>query len=100
MAITIRNKETEELIRKIGRRTGEGPSAVVFRLVQNEVNQAHRSSVPEEEVQRRIAEMHALRDRYTHPDDPKLTWAEIEREMDSIFGDDLDLPPKDTSKAS
>ncbi len=34
MAITIRNQKTEELIRKIGRRTGEGPSAVVRRLAE------------------------------------------------------------------
>lgn len=33
MAITLRNKAVEERIRAIGRRTGEGPSAVIARLV-------------------------------------------------------------------
>ena len=29
MAITIRNKETEAMIRRLGKRRNEGPSAVV-----------------------------------------------------------------------
>ena len=53
VAITIRNQKTEELIRKIGRRTGEGPSAVVRRLAEREVG-AQDNAVPEEEVRRRM----------------------------------------------
>ena len=49
MAITIRNQKTEELIREIGRRTGEGPSAVVRRLVEREAD-GQDSAVPEDEV--------------------------------------------------
>ena len=34
MAITIRNKETERMIREIGRRYGEGPSQTIRRLAE------------------------------------------------------------------
>ena len=88
MAITIRNKETEELIRKIGRRTGEGPSAVVARLVKAEASGRNDQAVPEEEVRRRLALFEELSKQYPYTG-PKLTWAQIEEEMDSIFGDDL-----------
>jgi hypothetical protein len=88
VAITIRNQKTEELIRKIGRRTGEGPSAVVRRLVEREAKSEDPQEVSEAEVQRRIALFDELRKKY--PDTgPKMTWAEIEEEMDSIFGEDL-----------
>lgn len=87
MAITIRNKETEELIRRIGQRTGEGPSAVVRRLAHNAVGQSE-TSVPETEVQRRLARFEKLRKEYPPPENP-VSWAEIQEEMDSIFGDDL-----------
>ena len=88
MAITIRNKATEELIRQIGRRTGEGPSAIVRRLAQAEIK--GEQTVPPDVVQRRIARIRALRAEHKHPDDPKLTWEEAEREMDAIFGDEDD----------
>ena len=87
MAITIRNKETEELIRRIGRRTGEGPSAVVARLAKQEVS-GNDDKVPEEEVQRRLRRFEELAEKYP-PSGPKMTWEEVEREMDSIFGDEL-----------
>jgi hypothetical protein len=91
MAITIRNKTTEELIRKIGRRTGEGPSAVVRRLAEREAGtHATASPVPAEIVKRRMRELEESRLRYRHPDDPKLTWTEIEEEMDAIFGEDFE----------
>jgi len=88
MAITIRNKTTEELIRKIGRRTGEGPSAVVRRLAEREAGiKEGKEPVAPEVVNRRMRELEESRLRHTYPDDPKLSWAEIEEEMDSIFGD-------------
>ncbi len=88
MAITIRNKTTEELIRKIGRRTGEGPSAVVRRLAEREAGiKEGKEAVSPELVKRRMRELEESRLRHTYPDDPKLSWAEIEKEMDSIFGD-------------
>jgi hypothetical protein len=88
MAITIRNKQTEELIRKIGRRTGEGPSAVIARLVKAEASGRNDQKVPEEEVRRRLALFEELSKKYPHTG-PALTWTQIEEEMDSIFGDDL-----------
>lgn len=89
MAITIRNKTTEELIRKIGRRTGEGPSAVIRRLAENENSKDAVAPVPDEEVQRRMAVFDELARKYP-PSGPKMTWAEVEKEMDSIFGPELD----------
>lgn len=88
MAITIRNKTTEELIREIGRRTGEGPSAVVRRLVTAEAAGRKDRAVPAEEVERRLAYFEELRRKYPPPDDG-VTWSEIEEETGSIFGDDL-----------
>ena len=89
MAITIRNKETEELIRKIGRRTGEGPSAVVRRLAVAEAG-SMEGAPSQKEIARRMTRIEELRKQYSRPDDPNLTWEEIEEEMDSIFGDELD----------
>jgi hypothetical protein len=93
MAITIRNKETEELIRRIGRRTGEGPSAVIRRLAENE--NARGGSVPPEEVARRMRVFEELREKYPPPEE-KMTWAEVEREMDAIF-DYLEEDPRSSS---
>lgn len=90
MAITIRNKATEELIRTISRRTGEGPSAVVRRLAEAEVMDQRKQKVPEEEVQRRLQFMRELREKYPPPY-PKPTWEEIERDMDALY-DYLDEP--------
>lgn len=84
MAITIRNKATEEMIRKIGRRTGEGPSAVIRRLVERETA-GEEGAVPEEEVRRRVAVFEELARKYPPPD-PKPTWEEIERETDALYG--------------
>jgi hypothetical protein len=93
VAITIRNQKTEELIRRIGRRTGEGPSAVVRRLAEREASiNDNAKPVPPEIVKMRMQRLEELRLKHTHPDDPKLSWDEIEQEMDSIFGDELDFP--------
>lgn len=97
MAITIRNKTTEELIRKIGRRTGEGPSAVVRRLAEREASD-HKKPVPEEEVQRRLQFMRELHEKYPPPD-PKPSWEEIERDMDALY-DYLDEPDDQNAKGS
>lgn len=88
MAITIRNKATEELIRQIGRRTGEEPSAIIERLVAQEAGPTRDQKVPEEEVRRRMQRFEELRRQFPTPANPP-TWAEIVEEMDSIFGDDL-----------
>lgn len=95
MAITIRNKATENLIRKIGSRTGEGPTAVIRRLAEKEEGR-NLPGVPEAEVQRRIAEFEAIARKFPPPD-PKPSWAEIEREMDEIFDDAPDEGRKSRS---
>ena len=82
VAITIRNKETEAIIRRLGKRRNEGPSAVVARLAKEAV--AREGQVSEEEYQRRMKawdEVMAL----APPRDPNLTWDEVEREMQSLF---------------
>jgi hypothetical protein len=84
MAITIRNKETEELIRKIGRRTGEGPSAVVARLVKAEASGGNDRKVPEDEVRRRMQRFAELAEKYPPPD-PRPSPEAIEREVDSFY---------------
>lgn len=111
MTITIRNPRVEALIREISDRTGEDAGAVVTRAVENlsaqESDQAPRDgskmntdlavgtqatrAVPEEEVRRRLAVFEDLAHRYP-PSDQKLTWEEVEREMDSLF-DYLDEEP-------
>lgn len=79
MAITIRNKQTEELIRRIGRRTGEGPSAVVARAVKA-LSQGS-DMVSADEKRRKFESLMKL----APPRDPRLTWKDIESDMDSIF---------------
>ena len=83
MAITIRNKTTEELIRKIGRRTGEGPSAVISRLVAREAA-GENDTVPPEEVKRRMARFEELAELYP-PRGPAPTWPEVEREIEGLY---------------
>lgn len=84
VAITIRNKETEDLIRRIGRRTGEEPDAVITRLVASEAKSDMVGEVSREEYERRMKVFEELREKYPPPE-PKMTWAEVEREMDAIF---------------
>ncbi|MBS3650377.1 type II toxin-antitoxin system VapB family antitoxin [Pseudaminobacter sp. 19-2017] len=88
MAITIRNKTTEDLIRQIGRRTGEEPGAVIERLVKAEAGRDRIDEVPEEKVRRRMAVFEELDRKYPYRG-PKLSWEEIKAEMDSIFEDEL-----------
>jgi hypothetical protein len=85
VAITIRNKTTEDLIRKISRRTGEGPSAVIGRLVRKEAL-GHEDTLPEEEVQRRLRRFEELAQMYPPPD-PRPSREEIEREVDALYDD-------------
>ena len=65
MAITLRNKRVEDKIRAIGRRTGEGPSAVIARLVAAE--EPGTGLVSAEEAARHAAEMLAYLDRIRRP---------------------------------
>lgn len=77
MAITIRNTEIENMIREIGRHTGEGPSAVIARAVRS-LNTGQLS--PEESREKLSRLMRGV-----PPRDPKLTWKDLENDMNSIF---------------
>ena len=63
MAITLRNKRIEEKIRAIGRRTGEGPSAVIARLVESE-EQASSSRSDRTEADQRFERACAFLDQF------------------------------------
>jgi hypothetical protein len=53
MAITLRNKALEERIRRIGRRTGLGPSAVIAKAVER-FEERPAPEVPPKEIARRL----------------------------------------------
>ena len=89
MAITIRNRETEDMVRKIGERWGEGPSAVVKRLAKKEL--AETRSVPADEYARRMQVFDDLAREFP-PQDPKPSWEELEADMQAMF-DYLDEEP-------
>lgn len=57
-AITLRNKRVEEQIREIGRWTGEGPSAVIARVVEAEC--ARLKAERDREAQERLAAIRAF----------------------------------------
>ncbi len=90
MAITIRNKETEAMIRRIGRRRSEGPSAVVKRLAEKEL--AGEGGATPEEYARRMKAFDDLARKYPPPE-PKPTWEEIEADMQAMY-DYLDEEPQ------
>ncbi len=52
MAVTLRNKVVEAQIKSIGKATGEGPSALITRLVANE--EARLEAEYQEGVKRRL----------------------------------------------
>lgn len=82
MAITIRNKDTEAMIRRIGKRRNEGPSAVVKRLAEQEL--LRNGQVSQGEYERRMRVFDELARKYP-PSEPKVPWSEVEREMDALF---------------
>ena len=82
MAITIRNKQTEAMIRRLGERRNEGPSAVIRRIAEDALQRD--GQVSQEEYERRMKawdELMAL----APPRDSSLTWEDIEREMQSLY---------------
>jgi hypothetical protein len=95
MAITIRNKTTEELLRKIGGRTGEGPSALIHRLALAELA-GENDFVPEQEAERRLRWLEEL-GRQFPPAEPKPNWEDIERETDALY-DYLDEKAPDSAR--
>jgi len=87
MAITIRNKKLEAAIHELGRQTGDGPSAVLGRLVEEE--QKRREAEREQrlaERERRVREWLASLTPVTDEDR-----AEIDRIMQDMY-DEWGLP--------
>jgi hypothetical protein len=87
MAITIRNRTIEADVREVGKETGEGPSALIGRLVADERNRL--TEVEKLEMARR---RHAMRELIAML--PKLTGhdkAEMDRMMQDMY-DERGLP--------
>ena len=84
MAITLRNKKVEERIRAIGRRTGEGPSAVIARLVEAEEPAPGR--VSEEEAEKRYQRMRAFLDSLPEPTEEERRG--VQEAMDDMYDED------------
>jgi hypothetical protein len=87
MAITIRNKGLEVKVRTIGKETGEGPSALISRLVDDE--ERRLSEVEKLELARR---RHAMRELLAAlPTLTETQKAAIDQFQDQMF-DDSGLP--------
>jgi hypothetical protein len=97
VAITIRNKETEAIIRRLGKRRNEGPSAVVSRLAKEAL--AREGQVSQEEYERRMRAFEQLAREFPPPE-PKVPWSEIEAEMQSLFDylDEEEMPASESSR--
>lgn len=81
MAITIRNKRTEAIIREIGQRTGEGPSALLHRLAKAELE---RNATRESQEQRtRLESWDTLDEAFPPPSEDEKT--EMRKTMETLF---------------
>lgn len=84
MALTIRNKKVEAAIQELGRETGDGPSAVVARLVDEEQKRrAVERMRKQAERERRVREWLASLPPVTDEDR-----AEINRIMEDMYDED------------
>jgi hypothetical protein len=81
MAITIRNKQTEAMIREIGRRTGEGPSQLLARLARAEL--AEMEAEERKAAERRLAAWEELDREFPPPSDEEKE--AISREMERMY---------------
>jgi hypothetical protein len=88
MAITIRNKKTEEIIRRLGQRRGEGPSAVIARLATAE--EKREAEGREREKQERLARIRAFTATLPVPteEERKAVWEEADRMFDYLYEDE------------
>ena len=87
MAVTIRNKQTEAEIREVGRETGEGPSALIARLVSDEKKRL--TEVEKLELARR---QHVMRELLAMlPDLTEGQKTKMDRAADELF-DEKGLP--------
>ncbi len=97
MAITIRNKSTEALVRRLGKRWGIGPSAVIRRLAENAVAQSETGTVSPDEFKRRMKawdELMAMVPEFTEEEKRQMQY-----EMDHMY-DYLDEEARDHIKAA
>jgi hypothetical protein len=87
MAITLRNKPVEEMIRRIGAQTGEGPSAVIARVIVKETErlEAERKAAAAE----KLAKLQAIRAQFPPftDDERKEAWALLDRINEEMFED-------------
>jgi len=81
MAITIRNKRTEAMIREIGERTGEGPSALVHRLAREALER--EAALEKREERTRLEAWDALDEAFPPPSDEEK--AEMRKVMDTMY---------------
>ncbi len=85
MAITLRNKPVEDMIREIGARTGEGPSAVIARVIAKEAERLEdeRKRAAEE----KLAKLRAIRAQFPPftDEDRKAVWEELEHMHDYLY---------------
>lgn len=84
MALTIRNKKVEAAIQELGRETGDGPSAVVARLVDEEqkrraVERMRKQAERETRVREWLASLPPVTDEDR---------AEINRIMEDMYDED------------
>jgi hypothetical protein len=81
MAITIRNKRTEAMIREIGQRTGEGPSALLHRLAKEALE---REAARERREQKtRLESWDALDEAFPPPTEAEK--AEMRKVMETMY---------------
>lgn len=87
MPITLRNKPVEELIRKIGARTGEGPSAVIARAVAD--LEAKSLADQEQKAAKKMAAMNAALSGMPvlSREQKDAVWEELERINEELFLD-------------
>ena len=88
MAITIRNKKTEEAIRRLGQRRGEGPSAVIARLAEaEEQREAEERKRTAEERLARLRAFRATLPKFTE-EEKRAAWEEADRMFDYLYEDE------------
>jgi hypothetical protein len=81
MAITIRNKGTEAMIRRLAEQWGSGPSGVIKRLVEHELQRT--GAVPEAEFQRRMNIWDELDREFPPPTEEEKS--EMQYELDHMY---------------
>lgn len=88
MPITLRNKPVEDLIRKIGASTGEGPSAVIARLVRSDAERLARDQ--EAAAAEKLEKLRAIRAQFPKftDEERKAVWDEMEHMHDYLYEDE------------